>query len=282
MKICAKCKKEKNDDCFTPSSLKKNSGWCRMCNSEYHAKNYENNRDKLLIYQQEYIKNNKEKVALYQKEYANNNKEQLSEYQKEYNVKNSETIRKRNKNYKENNKEYFVEYGKKYRNRPGQKEKTRLYNKEYQEKNKYHIKEYNRERYKNRDKEKRRLKSNLNERIKYNNDPIFKLRKMVSKSVRNMLKGNKKGSILKYLPYTMEELKAHIEGLFEDWMTWENWGIYNPEIYEKNKTWQLDHKVPHSFFHYETMDCQEFQDCWALTNLRPLSSKQNLLDGNRR
>lgn len=30
------------------------------------------------------------------------------------------------------------------------------------------------------------------------------------------------------------------------------------------------------------MDCQEFRNCWALSNLRPLSSKQNISDGNRR
>jgi hypothetical protein len=27
---------------------------------------------------------------------------------------------------------------------------------------------------------------------------------------------------------------------------------------------------------------EEFKKCWALSNLRPLSAKQNILDGNRR
>jgi hypothetical protein len=49
---------------------------------------------------------------------------------------------------------------------------------------------------------------------------------------------------------------------------------------EKEETeFHFDHIIPHSTFHYETMDCQEFKDCWALSNLRPLSAKQNLLDG---
>jgi hypothetical protein len=30
------------------------------------------------------------------------------------------------------------------------------------------------------------------------------------------------------------------------------------------------------------MDCQEFKDCWALSNLRPLNAKQNFWDGVNR
>lgn len=44
-------------------------------------------------------------------------------------------------------------------------------------------------------------------------------------------------------------------------------------------TWNLDHIIPHSTFKYEDMECEEFQECWALSNLRPYSAKQNILDG---
>lgn len=43
--------------------------------------------------------------------------------------------------------------------------------------------------------------------------------------------------------------------------------------------WQIDHIVPQSTFQYASIDCQEFRNCWTLSNLRPLSAKQNLLDG---
>lgn len=46
--------------------------------------------------------------------------------------------------------------------------------------------------------------------------------------------------------------------------------------------WQLGDIIPQSIFPYITMDCEEFRKCWDLSNLRPLSAKQNILDGNRR
>jgi hypothetical protein len=69
-------------------------------------------------------------------------------------------------------------------------------------------------------------------------------------------------------------------------MTWGNWKQYNKKTWNDNDkstwTWNLDHIIPHSTFHYEDMECQEFQDCWSLDNLRPYSAKQNIIDGNRR
>ena len=65
-------------------------------------------------------------------------------------------------------------------------------------------------------------------------------------------KNNK--SILKYLPYSMQELKQHLERLFEPWMSWKNHGRYNAETWDDNNsltwTWQLDHIIPHSKFIY--------------------------------
>ena len=114
-------------------------------------------------------------------------------------------------------------------------------------------------------------------------EPGYKLRKIISNAIYcalakyNLSKG---GSILDYLYYTMEELKKHIESLFEPWMTWENWGVYDPETWDDNDkstwTWQLDHIIPASTFKYTSMDDSEFQKCWALSNLRPLNAKHNI------
>lgn len=90
-------------------------------------------------------------------------------------------------------------------------------------------------------------------------------------------------SIIQHLPYSLQELKQHIENLFEPWMTWSNHGKYNAKSWDDKDyttwTWQLDHIVPHSTFQYNSMTCQKFKDCWAISNLRPLSAKQNILDG---
>ena len=136
----------------------------------------------------------------------------------------------------------------------------------------------------NRDKQQNRKK---HKRI---NDPIFKMREIVSNSIRSFLNKNgirkNNNSVIKFLPYSIEELKQYLESQFELWMTWENQGVYKSKTWDDSNpstwVWNLDHIIPHSIFHYKTMDCQEFRDCWALSNLRPLSAKQNIIDGNRR
>jgi hypothetical protein len=43
--------------------------------------------------------------------------------------------------------------------------------------------------------------------------------------------------------------------------------------------WNLDHIIPNSEFKYISIQDDEFKKCWSLSNLRPLSAKQNVLDG---
>lgn len=91
-------------------------------------------------------------------------------------------------------------------------------------------------------------------------------------------------SIVNFLPYSILQLKQHLEKLFEPWMTWDNRGIYNPKTWDDNDTstwtWQIDHIIPHSTFYYTSMKDDNFKKCWALNNLRPLNAKQNVLDGS--
>ena len=118
-------------------------------------------------------------------------------------------------------------------------------------------------------------------------DPVFKLRKRISGDVWKMLKTNnssKNNSVIKYLPYTMQELKNHIEKQFEPWMTWNNWGPYRKSWDDNDQstwTWNIDHIIPHHIFRYTSMEDVSFQECWALSNLRPLSSKLNLQKNGR-
>jgi hypothetical protein len=135
-----------------------------------------------------------------------------------------------------------------------------------------------------------RFDNNERNKKRSKTDPSFKLRNNISSSIAGFLKKNdssKNGqSCLNYLPYSFDELKQHLESQFEPWMTWENQGKYSVKIWNDNDpttwTWQLDHIIPHSTFNYFSMDCQEFRDCWELSNLRPLSAKQNVIDGTKR
>jgi hypothetical protein len=132
---------------------------------------------------------------------------------------------------------------------------------------------------------------NLRQKTKRQNNSEIKLRDCMRGSINKSLKRNNSSknnnSINDYLPYTIKELKKHIEDQFllpnNEWMNWNNHGTYNSKTWDEldpaTWTWNIDHIIPHSDFYYTSMEDQEFKDCWALSNLRPLKSKQNILDG---
>lgn len=189
--------------------------------------------------------------------------------------------------YSKRNKEYKCKNKKKLKQkRQNKKDLLSNYNKQYYRDNKDKI-------YKKKQKYRKKNRAKINDykkkynRNKYNNDLNFKLRTIVSKSIRRMLKTNDSSknneSSLDYLPFTIQELKNHLESQFETWMTWDNWGVYDPKTWDDNDsstwTWQIDHIMPHSKFSYTNMNDDSFKECWSLSNLRPLSAKQNVLDG---
>jgi hypothetical protein len=121
------------------------------------------------------------------------------------------------------------------------------------------------------------------------NDPFFKLKERMSSAIYLGLKSNgvSKGgkSIIEYLPYSIRELKEHLEKQFESWMTWNNYGMYNAKTWDDNDlttwTWNIDHIIPQSIFRYTSMSDINFQECWSLSNLRPLSSKTNRIKSDK-
>jgi hypothetical protein len=118
-------------------------------------------------------------------------------------------------------------------------------------------------------------------------NPVYRIRLNVGRSVREALsiQGVKKGwrSFFDYVDYTLEDLKIHLESLFEPWMTQNNYGSYSVKNWNDNDsstwTWNIDHIIPQSDLPFESMEDENFKKCWALTNLRPYSSKQNNIDG---
>jgi len=188
----------------------------------------------------------------------------------------------------ENNKEVHKKF------RENNREKLKQINRDYYSTNKKEIKE--RQKYKKPQWDKKyylnnkiKIQKTQQDRVKirYNTDPNFRIRKCISKSISRHLSKNNSSknskSCLNYMSYSMDELKKHLESLFESWMTWNNYGIYVASIWDDNDsstwTWQIDHIIPHSTFKYNSMDDEEFKKCWSLDNLRPYSSKQNNMDG---
>ncbi|MCK9567743.1 hypothetical protein M0R72_02185 [Candidatus Pacearchaeota archaeon] len=116
-------------------------------------------------------------------------------------------------------------------------------------------------------------------------DPVHRLSMNVSAYIRRSILANKpfhvskslEKEIFKRLPYTAAELKAHIESLWETWMNWDNYGVY-----DKSKlTWQIDHVIPKSKLTFDSLDCENFQKLWTLDNLRPLETIANIKKGNK-
>jgi 5-methylcytosine-specific restriction endonuclease McrA len=102
---------------------------------------------------------------------------------------------------------------------------------------------------------------------------VYRVKCNVSKSICKTLKlrgKTKGGSTFDHLPYTPEGLAEHLENLFDEHMTWDNHGTY----------WHIDHIRPHASFKYDSLDHPEFQECWALENLRPLKASENMSKGS--
>lgn len=102
-------------------------------------------------------------------------------------------------------------------------------------------------------------------------DPIFKLSAYARNMLRRVLRATgdiKKGSTRDILGYDAEELKSHIESLFTDGMSWENYG-----------EWHIDHKIPISLLTLYGINDPAIIN--ALTNLQPMWALDNLVKGNR-
>jgi hypothetical protein len=261
MKKCYNCKIEKDGGEFSASQLKRRGSLCRACNTKITKEYRDKNSDKIKKYQQEYdasrYQGNKLEILEYKKEYYQDNKIEILKDRKEYYQENKEDRQVYNKLYYKENKKQILEKDKEYRIK--NLDKIRKYQNGYCKKRRQA-------------------------------DFSFRLKCSISANISFYLKSNgfskNKKSTIKYLPYSIKELKEHLEKLFEPWMNWNNYGKYYSKIWEDNSqstwTWQIDHIIPHSTFKYCSMADQEFRECWSLNNLRPLSSKQNFLEGMKR
>lgn len=142
-------------------------------------------------------------------------------------------------------------------------EKNRI----WRSKNKDVWSEYNRKWRLNNPERYKEVSSAANKKIYDNN----KLRFMISNAIYRALSGRRKEiPTFDKLGYTLQDLKSHLESLFSDGMSWDNYG-----------EWHIDHIVPMSAFKIDTFECDNFKKAWALSNLQPLWAVDNLRKGNR-
>lgn len=247
MKTCSKCKSEQPLENFSKTK-KHYQSWCKSCSNKQKKSYYYKNKERISLKNKSYYQNNKTELLAASKAYYESNKQQKSNYDKLYYFLNKDRISIRLKSYYSNNKHSYI------------------------------------------------LRNKNNSNLKYKTDPFFKLRSLISSGIRKALKkldSPKSSSILDFLPNSILEIKRHLESLFshpdnlhnaKPWMNWSNWGTYNSTWDDNDPstwTWQIDHIIPQSRLPYSSMEDNNFKKCWSIKNLRPLSSKQNLLEGNR-
>jgi hypothetical protein len=116
--------------------------------------------------------------------------------------------------------------------------------------------------------QKNKVKINEKKRIwcndKYKNDESYKLKVVSRNIVRRFIKQKGTKHTEDILGCSYDEFKTYLESKFEDWMNWDNYGLYNGEL---NYGWDIDHIIPLS----SNIDT----NLSHYTNLQPLCSKMN-------
>jgi hypothetical protein len=253
MKLCKKCLLEKNISEFSKNNRNKDGfeNSCKSCISIKNKELYQINKESYLL---------KGKIM----------------YRKHKGKRNSES-----KEYYEKNKKSILDKNKEYVSRPDISLKTKEYQKNYHKSEKYkNYKKENSDRIKLYDKSyrenpevKNRINKQSTERNKLRKsiDPLFKLTVCIRSSISNNFRcgGFKKSKKTEeILGCSFSEFKVYLESEFEDWMNWDNKGLYNGEF---NYGWDIDHIIPLNTASSE----EDILKLNHFTNLQPLCSKIN-------
>jgi hypothetical protein len=214
---------------------------CSKCNivkelSEFHRRksSSDGRKSSCSLCDKKYRDDNKEKLSKYFKERRDLKKDELKLKSTEYYILNKEYIKSKSSEYYKNNRDTKLEY-----------------QKEYQKKNKEKRNSY----FVNRRK----------------NDPLFKLITNIRNLIYNSFYYNgysKNSKTENLLGCTFDEFKIYLESKFEEWMTWENRGLYNNDF---NFGWDIDHIIPLS----SASNKEDIIRLNHYTNLQPLCSKIN-------
>lgn len=114
-----------------------------------------------------------------------------------------------------------------------------------------------------------RERANAYKRNKSATDTMYRLAIACRTMVRRMFKSTGRKKCYKtaeILEFTPAELRAHLESMFTEGMTWDNYG-----------DWHIDHIIPIS----SISNIEEGIELSKLSNLQPLWKEDNLAKGNR-
>ena len=192
-------------------------------------------------------------------------------YYKVFKENNSEGLKKYREEYRENNQELLKEKRNIYYN--DNQELLKLKSSKYRDENREVINSKKREYYK---KKETKEKVNIYIKSRKENDSLFKTLSNIRSLIRKSIKYggySKRSKTYEILGCSFDEFKIYFESKFENWMNWDNNGLYNGEY---NVTWQFDHIIPISIAKTE----EDLIRLNHYTNFQPLCSRKNLEKSN--
>jgi len=160
--------------------------------------------------------------------------------EKAYREANREKIASRHKSYREANREDLL-----------------AYQKSYYEANREDL-----------------IASNLKYRLnRLANDPIFRQIDNTRCHLRDILHGRRSHQpTLDLLDCTRQEWRDHLESLWTEGMSWDNYGNGEGQ-------WCVDHVIPVSSFDHT--DPEQRKECWGWRNTQPLWAADNAVKGSK-
>lgn len=234
---------------------------CLKCTENQGKDYYENNKDIVLERQRKHYDENKVRILQRNREYHHETKDYQSERSKRYYLENKECVLLRNKKFREENPEHCSEIQRKSHQKNKHKYTKRI--------RQYYIENRGRLLAKTA-KRRRDNREAFNEwQREYLKRPNVKAATAIRVCLRRTIE-DKNAPSYEMIGYTPEDLRCHIESLFEEGMSWENHGIDG---------WHIDHIVPVS--HYIKEGETDPTIINALSNLRPLWASDNLSKGSK-
>lgn len=257
MKKCSKCEIEKELSEFYKKKSSKDGyrSECKECAKKYS----ELNKERITKYRKSHYNEIKvtEVFKEYRKKWHEDNKDKNIIKSKEYNRTHKEEIAITKDKYYSDNREKILD---KMKDQYKLLKENELLLSEKRKRDKINMRIW-------RERNKEVLSNRIKERKK--NDPLYKLSDSIRTLIWNSItkigyvKNSRTNEILGCL---YEEFKLHIESLFIDEMSWENYG-----------EWHFDHKVPISWAKTE----EEVYKLNHYTNFQPLWARDNLSKGNK-
>lgn len=189
---------------------------------------------------------NKEQHRETCKAYSEKHKDKLYAKTKEWQSKNKDKVKEYKSKWKSNNPDVVCRHAREFYHR--NLESIKIRKKKYITENKDKINAYAKKRREAID---------------------VKLNTYIGNGVRQSMQGKKQGTKwLSIVGYSVKDLRLHLESLFADGMSWDNYG-----------EWHIDHIRPITSFDFSGDPFATAKECWKLENLQPLWAIENIKKG---